>query len=356
MFNRRIKRSYISFIIITIILFFIIGCVSNNLGVYDENIFALDTIITFKVLGNRTAKKAMGKAIERIHEIEDYMSASKEDSDIFKINASAGERVIEVHEDTFYVIKKGLEYGRLSEGIFDITIGPIVKLWNITSDNPKVPSKDDIENKLSYVDYRKVIIDEDNKSVFLEDKGMEIDLGAIAKGYAADEAARILKEAGVKHALLNLGGNVLVIGGKSDESPWRIGLQDPRVEETGHEHFSIVEVKDKTIVSSGDYERYMVDIYEETGIRYHHIFNPKTGYPAESDLMTCSIIEDSSIDADTLSTILFIMGHEQGFKFIEGLEGVEAIAVTLEKDVYTTPGLRDKLISSNDQYRIMGEN
>ncbi|HZJ83722.1 MAG TPA: FAD:protein FMN transferase [Clostridia bacterium] len=354
MFSKGIKRVCPFITILFILIFVMTGCLSSASGEYDRNIFALDTIITFKVIGNRSAKKAMEKAIERIHEIEDHMSATIDESDVSRINTMAGQEPVAVNEDTFYVIEKALEYGKLTDGIFDITIGPIVNLWNIGSDNPKVPSEEDIEDRLLLVDYRKVIIDKNKKTVFLEDKGMKIDLGAIAKGYAADEALRILKEAGVKHALLNLGGNVLVIGGKPDGKPWRIGLQDPRTEETGHEHFAIAEVEDRTIVSSGDYERYMVDIYEKTGIRYHHIFHPENGYPAESGLMTCTIIGDSSMDADAISTIFFIMGYEKGFQFIEGLEGVEAIAVTLDKQVYTTKGLEDKLIPSNDHYRIRG--
>lgn len=335
------------------LLSFMTGCISRADGQHNKSFFAMDTIITFKVFGDRSAKKAMDRAIDRIKEIEDHMSPSRKDSDVSKINQAAGVEPVRVKDDTFYVIKKALDYGRLSHGLLDITIRPIVELWDITSDQAKVPSKEEVEEKLALVDYKKVILDEDKKTVFLENKDMGIDLGAIAKGYAADEAVRILREAGVENALLNLGGNVITIGGNPDGRPWRIGLQDPRTEETGEPHFAIIGVADATIVSSGDYERYLEKVYEETRERYHHILDPKTGFPAQKGLMTCTIITNSSIDADALSTILFIMGREEGFQLMEELGNVEAIAVTLDKEIYTTEGLKGSLININEHYRVM---
>ena len=253
------------------------ACGPGKVEKYSKTIFAMDTILDFQVYGNRNAKKALDKAIDRVKEIEERMSASKEDSDVAKINKNAGKQPVKVHDDTFYVIKKALEYGNLTEGDFDITIRPLIGLWDILSDKPKIPDAEEIEEKLALVDYRKVKLDEENKTVYLEKEGMGIDLGAIAKGYAGDEVVRILKEAGVKSALINLGGNVIAIGRKPDGSLWRIGIQDPRSEETGKAHIGVLEIEDAAIVSSGDYERYMVEIYNKTGVRYHHIFDPKTG-------------------------------------------------------------------------------
>lgn len=351
--RNRIKRICASFIILILLLSLMTGCISDAEAYHDKSFFAMDTIMTIRVFGDRSAKKAMNKAIDRIKEIEKHMSSTYKDSDVFKINKAAGVEPVKVNDDTFYVIKKALEYGQLSDGALDITVRPIVELWGITSDNPRVPSKEEIDEKLALVDYRKVVLDEENKTVFLEEKGMGIDLGAIAKGYAADEAVRILREAGVKNALLNLGGNVITIGGNPDGRPWRIGIQDPRSQETGEPHFAIVGIADATVVSSGDYERYIEEVYEKTGERYHHIFDPKTGYPADKGLIASTIISSSSIDADALSTILFIMGYEEGFKLIEKLDNVEAIAVTANKEVYITEGLKGSLIQSNDNYRIM---
>jgi len=312
----------------------------------------MDTIVEFKVYGNNSAKKALEKAIDRIREIEDRMSATKEDSDVAMINKNAGKQPVKVHDDTFYVIKKALEYSELTNGDFDITVRPLIDLWDILSDNPRVPSQEEIMDKLALVDYRKVKLDEGNKTVYLEREGMGIDLGAIAKGYAGDEAVRILKKAGVKSALINIGGNVLVIGRKPDDTLWRIGIRDPRSEETGETHVAVLEVEDTTIVSSGDYERYMFDIYKETGIRYHHIFDPKTGSPARSGIISCTIVADSSIDADALSTSFFIKGLDEGLKFIERIDGVEAIAITEDKKIYMTDGLKNKFSLCGKNYVI----
>ncbi|MGI5851634.1 MAG: FAD:protein FMN transferase [Clostridiales bacterium] len=351
--NISLRRILSLNLLLITLLTFLVGCATGNTREHNRDLFALDTVITLRVFGGRSAGKALDKAAERIREIEDHMSATLEDSDVSRINRAAGKEPVKVHEDTLFVIKRALNYGELTGGVFDITIGPIVNLWDIKSEKASIPDEDQIEDKLALVDYRKVRIDEENMTVFLEEEGMAVDLGAIAKGYAADEATRILREAGVKSALLNLGGNVITIGGKPDGSPWRVGLQDPRSQETGQNHFAIVEVKGATVVSSGDYERYMVDIYERTGERYHHIFDPRTGYPAQSGLMVSTIISASSMDADALSTILFIMGHEDGFKAIEELGNFEAIAVSLDKDVYITEGLKDGLIPSNDLYNII---
>ncbi|HZJ57581.1 MAG TPA: FAD:protein FMN transferase [Clostridia bacterium] len=349
----RLKRFAAISFLLTILSIFAAGCTIGDVRELNRDIFALDTVITLKVFGGRAVKKALDKAVDRIREIEDRMSPTIESSDVSKINRASGTEPVKVHDDTFYVIKRALNYGELSDGIFDITIGPIVNLWDIKSENAVVPDEAEIKSRLSLVDYRKVRIDEDNMTVLLEEKGMAMDLGAIAKGYAADEATRILKEAGVKSALLNLGGNVITIGGKPDGSSWRIGLQDPRSQETGRNHFAIVEVQGATVVSSGDYERFMADVYERTGERYHHIFDPKTGYPAQSGLMVSTIISSSSIDADALSTILFIMGYEDGFRTIGELGNFEAMAVTSDKDVYITGGLKDGIIPSNDLYNIV---
>ena len=351
--RNKIKRFFAVLIVLILVLFLVSGCISNTQGQHDKSFFAMDTVMTFRVYGDRSAKKAMNKAIDRIKEIESHMSSTHKDSDVVKINKAAGVEPVKVHDDTFYVIKKAVEYGKLSNGALDITIRPIVELWGITSDKPRVPSQEEIEEKLALVDYNKVVLDEDKKTVFLENEGMGIDLGAIAKGFAADEAVRILREAGVESALLNLGGNVITIGSNPDGRPWRIGIQDPRTEETGQPHFTIVGVTDATVVSSGDYERYIEEVHEKTGERYHHIFDPRTGYPAQAGLIACTIITSSSIDADALSTILFVMGREEGLKLIEGLDNIEGIAVTTDKEIYTTEGLKASLIPSNDNYRIV---
>ncbi len=346
--KRKIEKWVYAFIILSILLS---GCSRTQNKEFKRSIFALNTFLEFTVYGDEKAENALENAIMRITEIESRMSATIESSDVSRINKSAGIKPIKVHEDTLKVIQKGLEYGKITEGAFDITIYPIVKLWGVTSDDPKVPSPWEVEEALELVDYRKVLLSETDKTVYLEKLGMQIDLGGIAKGYAADEAADILRKSGVKHAVINLGGDVMVIGDKVDGKPWRIGIRDPRPED-GEAYFGVVETKDKTVVTSGDYERYMEKLLKDKGIRYHHIFDPKTGYPTDTQITTTTIIGNVSTDADALSTALFIMGVEKGLALINKLEDVDALIVTEDKTVYTSQGWEDELKITKQEYRL----
>ncbi len=182
---------------------------------------------------------------------------------------------------------------------------------------------------------------------------MAIDLGSIAKGYAGDEAARILKENGIAHGLINLGGNIVAIGSKEDGSPWRIGIQNPRMDESKdgqRRHVAVVEAVDKSVITSGDYERYMVEIYEKTGERYHHIFDPSTGYPAKSGVISVTVVSESGIDADAWTTSLFVMGVEEGLKLINELESVDAMFITEDKKIYFSKGFKDQVSDIHGDY------
>lgn len=346
------KKGISAILLAFLFTFFLTGCLQSSSGEYKKEFFALNTIIDFTVYGDKRAEKALEKALARVNEIENRMSTTIPESDVSRINQNAGKQPVKVHDDTFFVIKKALEYAKLTDGAFDITIYPIVQLWGITTDHPKVPTWQEIAQRLSLVDYRQVRLNEQEKTVYLTKEGMGIDLGAIAKGYAADEVARIFREAGVKHALINMGGNVVVVGDKPNGTSWRIGIRDPRSEETGEQHFAVLEVQDRAVVSSGDYERYIKDAYEKTGIRYHHIFDPKTGYPARSGLMATTIVSSSSIDADALSTIVFILGADKGLKLVNTLKDVQALAVSTDKQVYTTDGFANRIKISNGEYKL----
>lgn len=187
-------------------------------------------------------------------------------------------------------------------------------------------------------------------SVKLRNKGQAIDLGAIAKGYAGDEVKRILTNNGIDTAFVNLGGNVVTIGTKLDGSPWRIGIQNP-LDERGS-HLAIIEIKDRAVVTSGNYERYFI----EDGKKYHHIMNPKTGYPAEEGIISSTIVSDSSIDADALSTSLYVMGLEKGLSLIEKMENVEAVIITDDNKVYITAGLKDSFKLTNPKFDLIEKN
>ncbi|MCX7884964.1 MAG: FAD:protein FMN transferase [Caloramator sp.] len=345
------KRFFILCIILIIILsLFFLGCGKKNKTLnepIEKTDFVLGTICTVKIYDN-LSPNLLDEVFLRLKEIEKKMTINAKGSEVDEINDKAGIKPVKVTDDVYYVIKTGKEYGQISGGRFDITIGSIVKLWNIGTDYAKVPSQNEISEKLPLVNYKDIVLDDKNKTVFLKRKGMIIDLGGIAKGYAADEVYRILKENGVKHAIVNLGGNIFAIGVNPNENRnWNIGVQNP-FSERG-DYFAILSIADKTVVSSGIYERYFM----QNGKRYHHILNTKNGYPVDNNLAETTIIADKSINADALSTTIFAAGVEEGLKIIEKFKGVEAIFITKNREVYITPNLKNILKITNSDFKLM---
>lgn len=327
-------------------MFLLVSCTKREENSITKTNFLLDTLIQITAYGEN-ADKAIDSAFDRISEIHNKMNVNDENSEVSKINKLAGRGYQRVSGDTLYVIKKGLFYSALSKGRFDITIGPLVKLWGIGTDKARLPEKKEIENVLSLINYKDVIINEDKNEVMLKKENMSIDLGAIAKGYAADEVIRILKENGIKSAVADLGGNIYVLGSKPNGKPWRIGIQDPF--KSRGSTFAAIEVKDKTLVTSGNYERFFI----KNGKRYHHILDVKTGYPVENGLVSVTIIGDSSIDCDALSTTVFVLGLQEGMKLIESLKGYDAIFVTQDKKVYVTSGIKNYNFNiTNEEFKM----
>ena len=239
-------------------------------------------------------------------EYENLLSRTKETSEIYRLNHRAeGERSLQVSEKTAQVIAKGLEYSRLSDGAFDITIEPLSSLWDFTAENPQVPPEEAIREARERVNYRNVSV-EGNTT---------IDLGAIAKGFIADQIKNYLEDEGVESAIINLGGNVLCVGARPDETPFRIGIQRPFAER--NEVAGALDIEDMSVVSSGVYERHFI----QDGVNYHHLLNPRTGYPYENGLVQVTIISRDSVDGDGLSTTCFALGIEDGETYYtEGAE------------------------------------
>lgn len=295
--------------------------------------FIMGTTIHQKVYGN-DAQKAVSGASARMKEIEELMTINVPGGDINKLNDAAGKNEVVLSSETITILETAKSYAELSDGSFDVTVGPLVKAWGIFTDHPRIPPQDEINRLLKLVDYRTLTIDKARSSARLDKPGEIVDVGGIAKGYAGDEAIRIYKSHNVKSAYINLGGNVVVLGAKPDGSPWRIGIQNPRA--ANGQYIGIVKVTDKAVVTSGDYERY----FEKNNVRYHHIIDTRTGYPADSGLISATIVTDVSMDADALSTATFVLGLEKGMKLVESLKGVEAIFITKDKKVYVTEGLK----------------
>jgi len=284
---------------------------------------------------------------KRISEIDESMSLQKGSSILNKLNNAAGIDWVQLPDDVFLVIQKAREMAGLSAGSFDPTIGPLVSAWDIGG-NPRLPAPAEISHLKNLIDWRSIEIDGSRKSVRLARKEQKIDLGAIAKGYAADEAARICREYGVSSAILDLGGNIFVIGSKASGKDWAVGIQNPEAER-GVPLGKIL-CSNTTTVTSGAYERY----FEKDGIRYHHILDPATGYPSDSDLLQTTIISrQSSMVCDALSTATFVLGFEKAQQLLASQDGYEAVLVTRERKVWVSPKLRPVFTLIDDTYTVV---
>ena len=341
------RRKYIIFpLLCTIFIMFLVACRAKIQNPLARTNFILGTTVDI-ILYDIKDEKIIEEAFDRIKEIEDKMTINTEgSSEIIRLNEASGLHDVAVSPDTFFVLERGLYYSQLSEGKFDITVGPIVKLWNIGTEKAAVPEAQALAEAINSVDYKKLQLKQDNKAK-LDEKGMMVDLGAIAKGYAADEAGNILRKNGVKSAIINLGGNILTIGENTNGEPFKIGVQNPF--SLRGAYLGILEVKDKTVVTSGIYEKF----FEHEDKTYHHILDPYTGYPAENNLAGVSIITDVSIDGDGLSTTVFLFGLEKGLEFVNKEPNTEGIFITKNKEIYLSKGIKDSFILTDQDYRII---
>jgi thiamine biosynthesis lipoprotein len=275
------------------------------------------------------------------------MSITMADTAVAKINQNAGIRPVPVPLDLMEVLDQALAYAALSEGAFDPTVGPLVQRWAIGSEHPRVPEAAEIEEALSLINWQDVVIDRDAATVFLRRSGMALDLGAIAKGYAADEIAKILQRARVTGAIIDLGGNIVAYGAKQRGLPWSIGIQNPL--DSRGTYLGIFAIQHKSIVTSGVYERYA----EIEGKRYHHILSTQDGYPVYNGLLSVTIIADRSIDADALSTTAFALGYEKGRALVESVDHAEALFIFEDKRIQGTPGALAQFTLRDTQFRLI---
>ena len=298
--------------------------------------FLLNTFVTLTVYDN-DQQEVLEECMGLCREYEELLSKTMEGSDVYRINhREAGTREMEVSEETAEVIEKGLYYSRLSGGAFDITIEPVSSLWDFTAAEPKVPDQELISQNLKNVGYEKISVSGNN--ILFQDDETRIDLGAIAKGYIADRLKEYLESQGVESAIINLGGNVLCVGGRPDGKDFQIGIQKPYGERS--ETVAAVAVNGMSVVSSGVYERHFV----QDGINYHHILDPSTGYPYENGLTEVTILSEKSVDGDGLSTTCFSLGLEKGMELVDSLEGVWGIFITEDGELHYSEGMEDWLV------------
>lgn len=302
--------------------------------------FCLNTTCTIIVydMDEEEAEEILQEAFDTVRDYENMMSRTIEGSDIYRINHGDGQPV-EVSDETAEVIALGIYMGDISGGMFDITIGEVTELWNFSGDSPSVPEEEDIQSALKSVDYRDISLD--GNTVVMKNPNASIDLGGIAKGYIADRIGDFLEENGVERGIINLGGNVVTIGSKGDETLWNIGIERPYSDRT--EIAGYVGAEDETVVTSGIYERK----FEENGTVYHHIIDPETGYPRDTDLesVTLKAEKGNSALCDGLSTICLMYGSEKAMEFIERMQeehseiGLEAAFIDKNDDMVQTEGM-----------------
>lgn len=294
----------------------------------------MNTVMTHRAFG-RHAEEALIAVKAEAARLEAVLSRFIPGSEVSRINSSAGIRCERLSDDTYEVLSCAARYSSCCNGAFDATIGPLSALWSSGKAICKPPEDSSIREVLPLVDYTGLLLDAGKKTAGLKRKGQSIDLGGIGKGYAGDKLLGVFKRYGISSAYTNIGGNVAALGVKPDGSPWRVGIRHPRQEDS---IIGLVSVADKSVVTSGDYQRYFIDSH---GKRYHHILDPSTGYPAESGVVSATVIADSSMAADALSTMLFVAGIEKGLELLKRFPGSEAVMIDKDLQVHVTSGLID---------------
>lgn len=316
----------------------LVGCSKNEKveeiksEVNDEPLskqtFLLDTIITIK-LYDKKGEKILDGAFDLIEKLETNLSSHKDDGALKKLNEANG-LPTKLNSDAITCIQKAIQYSELSNGVFDVSVGAVSLLWDFSSGANKLPDDKKIKDNLKYINYKDIKIEGDTVTL---KPNMKIDLGAIAKGYIADKIKDYLVKNEVKSAIINLGGNVLTIG-KKYNSPFKIGVQNPLANR--NEILGVVDIENKSVVTSGTYERFI----EVNGKKYHHILNPKTGYPNESDILQTTILSDKSIDGDALSTTFFLLGKDKGLELANSIDGVEACFYLKDGNIVYSKGFK----------------
>lgn len=303
------------------------SCASDN-STHQTAFFSMDTYMEITACG-AGAESALASCKAEIQALDSLLSVTDENSDIGRINAAGSATV---SADTAEIIRCALQTGGETGGALDITVYPVLKEWGFTASEYRVPDGERIADLLQAVDYAQVQLDGGTVTV---PEGVQLDLGSLAKGYASDKAAEILRESGVTSALINLGGNIMTIGYNPKGGPWRIGIRDPF---SLDENIGVLEVADKAVVTSGSYERCFT---AEDGTTYHHIIDPSTGAPARSGLVSVTVIGDSGIRCDALSTALFVMGAEKAEEYYREKGDFDMILVTEGGEIFITKGIED---------------
>jgi FAD:protein FMN transferase len=317
------KYNWLFFAVLAAAMVLFLGLTRREAALQTQTRFLLDTYYTIKAPGKENVRKVIGKALDRVEEIDTKFNALNPASPLYGFNNSntpiSDREIVEL-------VRIALDLSEKSGGKYDITVFPLVDLWGFFKKSPDIPRTAELDSLMKTVGYKKLKIE--NGILTKTDPNCKIDLGSIAKGYSVGEALKVLKAGGIASALIDAGGDIYALG-MNNGRPWKIGIRDPR----GDGMIGSVEVTDKTVVTSGDYERF----FEKDGVRYHHILDPQTGFPSRG-IISATIISSDPTLADGWSTALFVMGREKGFEAIEAAGSTEALIVTEDGEKFSTPG------------------
>ena len=302
------------------------------------NFTAMDTVIQLSVYGCDHGEEALSEARQLIQELDGLLSTTDEGSQIHALNQ--GETVA-LAQPVQALLERALALCADTGGAFDITIYPVVRAWGFTTDSHQVPTQEELSALLARVDYRQV---EPQEGTLTLPQGVELDLGGVAKGYASQQVARLLREEGVDCALIDLGGSIQAMGSSPDGDPWSVGIRDPR-SDSPEDYAAVVRVTDQAVVTSGMYERY----FEQDGVRYGHIIDPDTGYPVDNGLASVTIVAADPTLADALSTALFVMGRDGAAQYWRGREDFEFVLMGEDGSITISEGLEGSFSLAGEQ-------
>lgn len=336
-------KTKIKVLIFAILMLIAAGCSNKyDLEKNSSTIFAMDTYITLDLYGEN-AEKAANDIESRINKLENMWSTTIEGSEIYSINNSSNNETV-ISSETADILNFALNMSEKTNGALDISLYPVIKEWGFTTGDYKIPTNEEIAELLKNVDYSNIKIND--KKVSVPDN-MEIDLGAVGKGYIGDIAVNIAKNNGIKSGLINLGGNVCALGKKPDGSNWKIGLKSP----FSDGNIGVLEISDCSVVTSGNYEKFFED---KNGKKYCHIINPETGLPVDNGLASVTVIGNESKTCDALSTALFVMGYDKAINYWKQNKDFEMIVITQNKKIFITEGIENNfsLNENNSSLKI----
>jgi FAD:protein FMN transferase len=320
-----------SFLLMLLALALFTGCTRARTVQKSETIMGTEVTITVIARSLEEGEAAVDAGMSELRRLDAMMSLYKDASEITRVNLDAGKNPVHVSPEMIEVVEHAAEISRLSDGVFDVTIGPLVVLWQMRLKEGKIPSDDEIARVRPLVNYRNIVVDKKASTIFLKKTGMIMDFGGM-KGYTADRVADLFRKRGIENAVIAVAGDIWVLGHREDGSPWRIGVQHPREHD---KTLTVLELSDKYVSTSGDYERFVIREKK----RYHHIIDPRTGKPS-TGVISATLIGNKGAFIDPLTKIPFILGPEEGMKTVRKF-GAEAIIVDEQGKVFMTDGIKN---------------